>query len=288
MNQNFSTHTKTLKLASWLGWKMESNWADWWIFAVYSVVRPLASSMILVVMYWVIAKSGHAQATGSYNLTFMYLGNAFFMFVGNVLYGVAWTIHEDREHYQMLKYIFISPAMMYFYLFGRGTAKLFITLFAVIATIAFGMLVLKIPIDLATVNYPMLVLVTGIGLLGIAALGVILAAVSMVTAHHSFYLTEGVAGLFFLVSGAIFPIEVLPGWLQKISLINPLTYWIELARRYITGERMCQVLSGISNLELFFILTLSTLILVYLSVIIYRFFEHLAVQRGLIDRLTNF
>ncbi len=288
MNSNIASHTKTFKLASWLGWKMESNWADWWIFAIYSVIRPIASSMILVVMYWVIAKSGTAQPSGSYNLTFMYLGNAFFMFVGNVLYGVAWTIHEDREHYQMLKYIFISPAKMYFYLFGRGTAKLIITIFAVIVTIAFGMVVLKIPIDLATVNYPLLLVVTIFGLLGIAALGVILAAVSMVTAHHSFYLTEGVAGLFFLVSGAIFPIDILPGWLQKISLINPLTYWIELTRRYITGERMCQVLSGSINLELFLILSISTLILLYLSTLIYHFFEHLAVKLGLIDRLTNF
>ena len=35
---------RSFKVATWLGWQIESNWTDPFLFAVYSVVRPLAVS----------------------------------------------------------------------------------------------------------------------------------------------------------------------------------------------------------------------------------------------------
>src|SRR5439155_17670641 len=35
-----------LRTAAWLGWQVESNWADPFIFGVYTVVRPLATALI--------------------------------------------------------------------------------------------------------------------------------------------------------------------------------------------------------------------------------------------------
>jgi hypothetical protein len=46
----------SFRIAAWLGWQIESNWTDPFLFAVYSLVKPLASVMILVVMYGVITK----------------------------------------------------------------------------------------------------------------------------------------------------------------------------------------------------------------------------------------
>jgi len=219
---------------------------------------------------------------------YTYIGNAFFMYVYMVLFGISWVIHEDREHYQMLKYVFIAPRKMYYYLAGRGVAKLAITTFSVLVTLAFGIWVLKIPVDLTEVNYLALGSGLFLGLLCIAALGVILAALSMVTAHHSFYLTEGIAGLFYLISGAIYPIDVLPGWLQTLAQAFPLTYWIELIRRSMNVPLQSQVLSVYSWQELFLVLLISTLVLLIASHYIYRIFERISVKYGLVDRLTNY
>jgi len=224
---------RTIKTAGRLGWAIESNWTDPFLFAIYSIVRPLASSLILVVMYYVITRGKTDRDLFAY----IYVGNAFFMYVYNVLFGVSWVIHEDRDHYQVIRYIYISPIRMYYYLFGRGIAKMILTTVAVIITIAFGMVVLKIEVNLLAVNYPLLLFSVAAGIFIITCLGILLAGITLVTAHHSFTLTEGMAGLFYLACGAIFPIDILPIWLQYLSKVLPLTYWLELVRRSILGKR---------------------------------------------------
>ena len=116
---------RTLKYASWLGWQIESNWADPFLFFIYSVLRPIASVMILVVMYLVIARS----ETQAPLFAYIYIGNAFYIFVTGVMVGVSWAVIDDREHYGTLKYIYLSPIPYISYLFGRGVARLVTALF---------------------------------------------------------------------------------------------------------------------------------------------------------------
>lgn len=275
---------RTIKTAGWLGWAMESNWTEPFLFAIYSIVRPLASSLILVVMYYVVTKG----KTGIDLFAYIYVGNAFFMYVINVLFGISWVIHEDRDHYQMIRYIYISPIRMYYYLFGRGIAKMIVTTVAVIITMAFGMLVLRIPVDLLAVNYPLLLFSLVAGIFIITCLGILLAGISMITAHHSYALTEGMAGLFYLACGAIYPIDILPVWLQYLSKVLPLTYWLELVRRAVLGKSLSSTLSGFSNLELIGIMAVTTLALALFSHWIYRSIEYIARKYGKIDQLTNY
>ena len=275
---------RTIKTAGKLGWAMESNWTDPFLFAIYSIVRPLASSLILVVMYYVITRG----KTGMDLFAYIYVGNAFFMYVINVLFGVSWVIHEDRDHYQMIRYIYISPIRMYYYLFGRGIAKMILTTVAVIITVGFGMLVLKIPVNLLTVNYPLLIFSVAVGIFIITCLGILLAGVSMITAHHSYALTEGMSGLFYLACGAIYPIDILPVWLQYISKALPLTYWLELVRRAVLGKSVSSTLGGYSDLQLILIMAVTTLALALFSHWIYRSIEHIARKYGKIDQLTSY
>src|SRR4030067_2901414 len=268
-----------LKIGSWLGWQIETNWTKLWVYILYSLARPIASTLILVLMFLVIPQGKLTHPL----FTYVYIGNAFFMYVYMVLFGISWVIHEDREHYQMLKYVFITPRKMYYYLAGRGIAKLAITAFSVLVTLVFGIWILKIPIDFAAINYPLLLGGLILGLICIAALGVILAALTMITAHHSFYLTEGMAGVFYLIAGAIYPIDVLPGWLQALGQAFPLTYWIELIRRTMNIPVHSQILSVYSMQDLFLILFFSTAALVIASHFIYKSFERISVKYGLGD-----
>lgn len=275
---------RTIKTAGRLGWAIESNWTDPLLFAAYSIIRPLASTLILVVMYYVITRG----KTGLDLFAYLYVGNAFFMYVYNVLFGVSWVIHEDREHYQMIRYIYISPIKMYYYLFGRGIAKMILTTIAVIITIAFGTLVLKIPVNLLTVNYPLLFFSTAAGIFIITCLGILLAGITMITAHHSFTLTEGMAGLFYLACGAIYPIDILPVWLQYISKVLPLTYWLELIRRSVLGSSLSTTLTKYSTFELILIMAGTTLILALFSHYVYRSIEYIARKHGKIDQVINY
>ncbi|MFH1336725.1 MAG: ABC transporter permease, partial [Candidatus Zixiibacteriota bacterium] len=152
----------------------------------------------------------------------------------------------------------------------------------------FGMLVLKIPIDLLSVNYPLLIFSVVVGIFIITCLGILLAGISMVTAHHSFALTEGIAGLFYLACGAIYPIDILPVWLQYISKVLPLTYWLELVRRAVLGKSISTALGGYSDFKLIVIMLATTLVLALFSNYIYRSIEHIARKHGKIDQMTNY
>ena len=88
---------RTFRQAAWLGWQMEANWTQPMVFAIYSIIKPIAGTLILVFMYLVIFPSALADPVF---FAYMYVGNAFYMYVAQVLFGIVMVIHEDREHYR--------------------------------------------------------------------------------------------------------------------------------------------------------------------------------------------
>ena len=97
-------------------------------------------------------------------------------------------------------------------------------------TLAIGVVVLGVPFDPLAVNWPLLAVVMALGLEAIVVIGVILAAVCLQTRQEAWSYPEAVAGALFLISGAVFPLSVLPMAIQAIGLANPLTWWLEGVR----------------------------------------------------------
>lgn len=275
------------RTATRLGWQIESNWTDPLLFAIYSVIKPVAASLILVFMYLVITRG----KTGTELFAYIYVGNAFYIFVGNVLFGISWVIHDDREHYEMLKYIYLSPVRIYIYLLGRGMAKLFISAISVAITLAFGALLLGVPLRITSIDYPYLFAGLSLGLGGIVAFGIILAGVCLITARHSGGISEAIAGAFYLLCGVVFPLDVLPRWARAIGLALPPTYWIEAMRRAALGEEIAgvsQILGRLSDGALLLVLLGTTLGLAVLSHLFFQWAEQRARRRGLLDQRTNY
>src|SRR5215211_3988606 len=113
---------RTLRVATWLGWQIESNWADPRLFALYLIVKPITGSMVLVCMFFA-ARAAPGTNVPQEFLPYVYVSNACFGLVGTVMFGMSYVIVSDRENYGMLKYIFISPARLQTYLLGRGLAR---------------------------------------------------------------------------------------------------------------------------------------------------------------------
>lgn len=277
---------RSFRVASWLGWKIESNWTDPFLFAVYSIIKPLAGAAILVVMYSVVTGGNFADPLFPY----IYLGNAFYMYVGAVMTGVSWAVLDDREHYKTLKYIYTAPVAIPFYLMGRGVARFITGTFAVVITIAAGALFLHVPLDLAQVNWPLFIVSLLLGVVMLALMGLLLAGVTLVLARHSDYLGDGVAAALFLFSGAVFPLDVLPAWLRPLGYALPVTYWLELLRRSLVGSvaQAFPTLAGLSNLQLLGILAGLTALVGVSAVFVFRWCDWQARERGYIDRTTNY
>jgi len=276
---------RSLKAAAWLGWQIESNWTDPFLFAVYSIVKPLTSAGILVVMYSIVTGGNFAASAFSY----MYLGNAFYMYVAAVMTGMSQAIIDDRERYKTLRSVWVAPVDIPMYLAGRGVARFFTGSLSVLVTVIFGVLFLHVTVNPLTVRWPLFLVTLSVGIVMLALMGLLLAGVVLVLTHQSGFVGDAVAGALYLFSGAIFPLEVLPPYLRAIGLVLPVTYWLELIRRSLVGHVAAEfpTFAGVGDSQLLGILVALTFATGVIALVVFALCDWNARERGLIDRTTN-
>ena len=285
-NMQTSTSWRSFRMAAWLGWLIESNWTDPFLFAVYSIVKPLSGAAILVIMYGIITQGNYDSALFPY----IYLGNAFYIYVGAVMTGVSWAVVDDREHYKTLKYMYIAPIYIPVYLLGRGVARFITGSIAVFITIMAGVLFLKVPLHFAEINWGLFLVTLILGVVMLALLGLLLAGITLTVARHEGFIGEATAGALYIFSGAVFPLDVLPEWLRPVGYFMPTTYWLELLRRSLVGNvaQAFPTLANFSNMEILGILLGLSIFFGVVSVYVFRWCDARARELGLIDRTTNY
>lgn len=292
-------YLRTFKIATWLGWQVEGNWADPLVFVSFTVLRPLASALILFVMYEVIRAGSHDS-----KFDYIYVSNAFFMVVIQALSGMAWAVLDDRENYKMLKYIYTSPARKLAYLMGRAVAKVVIGLITALILLATGAVFLGLNLSLDRIAWGWLAVYFVLGMVILLSLGLVMAGIALVVARHGGAIGEIVGGALLLFSGAYFAVDTLPTVLRVISLGNPITYWLEGMRRAMEGgiltvsakgadgathvAPISPILAQFDNWQLLGILGGWAAILVVSSYFFYNWVEFQAKERGMIDRLTGY
>jgi ABC-2 type transport system permease protein len=277
---------RSFAVAAWLGWQIESNWADPFLFAIYSIVRPVASALILVVMYSVITDAAFGEPIFPY----IYLGNALYILVGQIITGVSWAIIDDREHYRMAKHLYTAPISGYAYLFGRGIARIIIGSISVVITIVFGVVAFKLPVSLVQIDWTLLLFGLALGTVALASLGLLIGAWTMTMARHFWSVGEALAGGMYLFSGAIFPLDVLPAWLRWIGFLFPVTYWLELSRRALLGQAALgfPTFAGWSNAALLGVLAGFTVVLTLGSIRFYGWALNRAKDEGMLDMESSY
>ena len=288
MSPTLQRHWRSFRWAAWLGWQIEANWTQPWLFAIYSVIKPIASAFILVLMYFVLVAIG-SGAPDAAMFNFVYVGNAFFIIVGSTLFGTFQVIQQDREWSQTLRYTYMSPISYYTYIVGRAITKVVVSLFAVIITLGFGVGFLGIRLSMSLDQVPLFIAAFLLGMLTLVGIGVCLAALSLMTARHVHGLAEGIPGLFYLFCGVLFPLTVLPDWGQAVGKALPLTYWFEITRRLVLPPEY-QIATGISgdSLSILGLLAVSAVAFFLLSIGLFRGMEHLARKAGKLDMTTSY
>jgi ABC-2 type transport system permease protein len=285
--RSFTTSTK-------LGWQMEANWTDPLLFFIYSVAKPVASALILVFMLEVISGGSQPEYRA-----FVVVGSALWAFVLSGISGLAWSVLEDRERYRMLKYVYVSPSDFLVVLLGRGVARVAVGAMGALITLAFGVLLLGVPFDFGAINWPMLIAVMALGLTSIVAIGVMMAAICLQTRQESWSYPEAVGGALFLVSGAIFPIAVLPSIVQAIGLLTPLSWWIEGVRQSLFPGGISSI-GGAGSLfesltgqavpapaQIVVALLVTGTVATLASIAVFRASDRRAKDRGLLDQTTG-
>jgi ABC-type polysaccharide/polyol phosphate export permease len=121
------------------------------------------------------------------------------------------------------------------------------------------------------------------------AFGLALAGVSFLTAKHQGGMNEGIAGLFYLFCGVVFPVSKLPEWGVAFAKVLPVTYWLELIRRSLNlGVGMDPALASISTETCLLFLCLSTIVFTIIALAIFKAGDTVARKKGLIDMTTAY
>jgi ABC-2 type transport system permease protein len=269
-----------------LGWQIESNWARPGVFAIYSVVKPLALAGILVVMYTAIGGRRFDHPA----FTYMYVGNAFYIYVGAVMTGMAFAVVQDREHYRTLKLMYAAPLDVRVYLVGRGVARFVVATFSVVLTLAAGITVLGIGVRLPAADWPLFAIAMTLGVAMLACLGLAIAGLMLLAGSDAWRTAELLSGALYLFSGAIFPLDVLPAALRPLGLAIPTTYWLELVRRALAEGTppAAAALSAWTNGNVLAVLAALTAAYGLAAAIVFHVCSSIARQRGVIDRTSHF
>ncbi|MEE8198548.1 MAG: ABC transporter permease [Thermoplasmata archaeon] len=284
-----STHLRTLRTAAWLGWQYSSNWTDPWLFAIYSIIKPVAGTLILVTIFLVAAAAGGAAPPEM--LAYIFVGSAFYMFVFQAFFGMFEVIQGDREWFQTIRYIYISPISYYVYIIGRGFTQMVVAGIGVLIVLVIGRGLLGIPIGFNLALVPFFLAVLFLGLFLTIAIGVAIGGITFLTARHGGGMSEGIAGVFYVFTGVIFPLSVLPVFGQVFGQWIPLTYWFEGLRRVLLTNPPPQAdafLLVIPETTLLLILAVSLIVVSLLSLAVFRYVEHLARKKGRIDMTTAY
>ncbi len=265
-----------------LGWAVEANWTDPLLFGIYALARPLSAALILVLIYTVITGGQRSEY-----LSFLIIGAAFWNLVQGSMAGLVSGVLDDRERYRMLRYVYVTPVPFLSVLIGRGTARFAVTVTGGVITLAVAVLFLGVRIDPFEIRWPMFLAALLLGLPAVVGLGVAMAGLVLQMRHDSWSYPEAVSGALYLLSGAIFPIDVLPGFLQPVALALPITWWLEAVRRALIGAGAPGRLEAFSDASVLLTLLVTSAVFGALAWLLFRTLDRRARERGLIDNSTG-
>jgi ABC-2 type transport system permease protein len=282
MATSLAERSRPWRAAAWLGLQIESNWSDPFVFSVYAFARPLATALILTVMYRVVV----GGALTDDRFTALFVGNALYVYVIMLLVGLSWAIFEDREQYKTLRYVATAPSGLVPYLLGRSAVKFGLATLSATVLLVFGVLVLGLELALTPATAAAFVGALLVGAAGIVGVGLVLAGCAMVFSRLSMMMNEGVSAILYLMCGVVFPPDFLPKVLQPVALALPMTWWLEASRRALGAPHFSTILGALSDGELTLRFGVVTLAWIVGGYALFKVLERRARSLGLLDITT--
>ena len=133
---------------------------------------------------------------------------------------VAWERWEGT-----IEYTFMAPLSRPIHLFGMGA---FAIVYGIIrAVLLFGVVALFFDLDLSHANFAAAIIVLLVASISFIGIGMMTAVLPLISPEKGTQLGFIAQGLLLVVSGVYYPVEVLPQWMQWISVISPATYALD-------------------------------------------------------------
>lgn len=193
------------------------------VWLVYSVMNALTIGFIGV------GFSGTPEQVAR-NTTFLLIGTLIWSYLSMIFDLLSETVSWERWE-GTIEYTFMSPSSRAAQLIGMGVYAVAYGIVRMIVML--GVISLFFDMSLGNANY-----LGALGLLAICSIslvgfGMVAAVMPLLSPEKGQQVTSIVTAVLLLVSGIYYSVDVLPGWLQPLSVISPVTYALDGIREML-------------------------------------------------------
>jgi ABC-2 type transport system permease protein len=191
------------------------SWEVVWL--AYSIANSLAVSYIGLGM----ERLGGEAIDGRYLVLYLVVGTLVWRYLSIIFYWITDIIGLERWE-GTIEYTLMAPVRRLTHMAGQ-------TVFAVIYSFIFTGIILAVTvllfqIDLSNANLFGATLALLSGSLSFIGVGIVGSILPLLFPERGSQMTHVIIALLLLISGVYYPIDVLPGVLQKLAILSPATY----------------------------------------------------------------
>lgn len=258
------------------GWFLTKRYWAWEIvWVTYNIVNALSVTFI--------AKTAQNAAPGRFTqadvdalILYLTIGTAMWSYISAVFDSVTETVTIERWE-GTIEYTFMAPVSRLTHLLGACIFALVHGLALMVAQLI--VISMFFHLDLTKSNWLAAMIITALGSVSLIGLGEIAAILPLLFTERGAQMAYIIRAIMLLVSGVYYPVTVLPGWLQAVAVISPVTYMLDGLRASIQqGRSVTTMWSDIWPLAL------AGVVLVPLGLIIFEQAERYAKRTGALKR----
>ena len=265
---------------------LRQTWA--FVFRDYHLTRRYFSWVVVFTFYAVVNSATVVLigvAAGDRRLTMMLLvGVLLWGFLSVLFNEIANSITYERWE-GTLEYTFMAPVSRLIHLAG---VSLYATAYSVVrAAVIIAGLLLFVDLDLSRANWAGMVVVLAVSSAAFIGLGLMAAVLPVFSPERGAEATNIFQGILLLVSGVYYPVEVLPRWLQPLSVVSPATYALSASRKLVgIGEGGAQTAGAPLSACVYelTVLALMGLVMIPLGLYVFGLVERWAKRTGKLKR----
>jgi ABC-2 type transport system permease protein len=205
-------------------WNLTRRYIGWEVvWLVYSLVNALTILFIAAATERI---TGQAVDTRFFVL-YLLIGTTMWSYLSAVFDVVAETISWERWE-GTIEYTLMAPVPRWLHLIG--TCCYAVTYSVMRATLIFAVVALMFNVDLGHANVLTVLAVIAVGSISVIGLAIVAAVLPLLFTERGAQMTFVIHSSLLLISGVYAPVDVLPGWLQVLSPLSPLTYVLRAVR----------------------------------------------------------
>jgi ABC-2 type transport system permease protein len=193
------------------------------VWLVYVTVNAMAITFIGAGA----AEFGGVNINVERYMTYLLVGALLWNYLSMLFDVLSETVSWERWE-GTIEYTFMSPSSRVTHLLGMG---LYAVVYGILQTgVTLGVCYLFFDLDLSNANYWGALLVLAVCSVSLVGFGVVAAVLPLLSPEKGQQVSYIVSSVLLLVSGVYYEVDVLPGWMQAIATVSPVTYALQGTR----------------------------------------------------------